>query len=156
MLHQSNEAEPHDNPLERLPERYSPGARDSMLGARPGRQASPAGEIRMNEVDSMHDGRFVHIVTLECKDAEHAKRCIDALAEFGRPDARAFNCISYEFGMKENTADTVYLIERWHRWQDLDDLLHEKVVPALPMYNQLLKMPFDPSKDTVRISLFGA
>ena len=28
-----------------------------------------------------------------------------------------------------------------------------KVVPAMPMYNQLLKRPFDPSKDTLRIKL---
>jgi hypothetical protein len=99
------------------------------------------------------DGRLVHIVTLECKDAEHAARCIEALASYGRPDARSFNCISYDFGLKEGTTDTVYLVERWRRWEDLDALLSEKVVPALPLYNQLLRRPFDPAKDTLRITL---
>jgi hypothetical protein len=97
------------------------------------------------------EGSF--IVTLDCKDEEHAKRCIDALANYGRPDALAFNCVSYDFGIKEGTVDTVCLIERWRKWSDLDALLNEKVVPALPMYNQLLKKPFDPSKDTLRIKL---
>jgi len=50
-------------------------------------------------------------------------------------------------------SDTVYLVERWKRWEDLDSLLTEKVVPALPLYNQLLKRPFDPVKDTLRIHL---
>lgn len=101
------------------------------------------------------DGALVHVVTLDCKDEAHAQRCLDALANYGRPDALAFNCESYEFGLKEGTTDTVYLIERWRRWQDLDALLREKVVPALPMYNQLLKKPFDPGKDTLRINLSG-
>lgn len=100
-------------------------------------------------------GQFVHVVTLACKDPEHAKRCIEALTNYGRPDALAFNCISYEFGIKEGTLDTVYIVERWRRWQDLDALLTAKVVPALPMYNQLLKTPFDPSSDTARINLSG-
>lgn len=98
-------------------------------------------------------GQFVHVVTLDCKDEEHAKRCIEALTNYGRPDALAFNCVAYEFGIREGTVDTVHIIERWRRWQDLDALLNEKVVPALPMYNQLLKKPFDPSRDTVRIKL---
>ncbi|MGA0116549.1 MAG: hypothetical protein ACO3IW_13480 [Burkholderiales bacterium] len=103
-----------------------------------------------------NEGQFVHIVTLECKDSEHAKRCIEALANYGKPDALTFNCVSYEFGIKEGTADTVYIIERWRRWQDLDALLTTKIVPALPMYNQLLKTPFDPSRNTARINLSGA
>ncbi len=107
----------------------------------------------MNEDSIANEGKFVHVVTLDCKDEEHAKRCIEALAKYGRTDAFAFNCVSYEFGVREGTANTVYIIERWRRWQDLDALLHEKVVPALPLYNQLLKTPFDPSKDTVRIKL---
>jgi len=98
-------------------------------------------------------GVCVHVVTLECKDGEHAKQCVDALAAYGRPDALAFNCVSYEFGFKEGTANTICLVERWKQWQDLDALLHAKVIPALPMYNQLLKRPFDPTKDTVRITL---
>ena len=98
-------------------------------------------------------GGCVHVVTLECKNEEHAKRCLDALAAYGRPDALAFHCVSYEFGLKEGTADTICLVERWKQWQDLDALLHAKVIPALPMYNQLLKRPFDPAKDTVRITL---
>lgn len=99
------------------------------------------------------DGKLIHVVTLECKDGEHATRCIAALSEYGKPDALAFNCTSYEFGLKEGTTDTVYLIERWNRWEDLDSLLNTKVVPALPLYNQLLKRPFDPAKDTLRIKL---
>ncbi|MGE0145145.1 MAG: hypothetical protein AB7T19_17810 [Planctomycetota bacterium] len=95
----------------------------------------------------------MHLVTLNCKDAEHAARCMEALANYGRPDALAFNCVSYEFGLKLGATDTVYIVERWRQWRDLDALLTEKVVPALPLYNQLLKQPFDPARDTVRINL---
>ncbi|MCB1671624.1 MAG: hypothetical protein R3F41_10315 [Gammaproteobacteria bacterium] len=100
-----------------------------------------------------NNGPLMHIVTLDCKDAGHASQCLKALADYGRPDALAFNCVSYEFGLREGSAETVYLIERWRSWQDLDALLTEKVVPALPMYNQLLKRPFDPAQDTLRITL---
>lgn len=93
------------------------------------------------------------MITLECKDGEHAAHCIEALTNYGRPDALTFNCISYEFGLKEGTSDTVCLVERWSRWEDLDLLLSTKVIPALPMYNQLLKRPFDPAKDALRIKL---
>jgi hypothetical protein len=72
------------------------------------------------------------------------------------PDALAFNCVSYEFGMRDGTVDTVCLVERWRQWSDLDALLSEKVVRALPMYNQLLRRPFDPSRDTMRIKLCSA
>lgn len=99
---------------------------------------------------------LVHIVTLDCKDEEHARRCLDALANYGRADALAFNCISYEFGLKEGTSNTVYVIERWNRWEDLDSLLNAKTILALPMYNALLKQPFDPSRDTLRITLSGS
>lgn len=102
---------------------------------------------------STTEGPFLHVVTLECKDADHAERCIDALANYGRPDALAFNCRSYEFGLKEGATDTVCLVERWSRWEDLDALLSAKVVPALPLYNQLLKRPFDSARDTLRIRL---
>jgi len=94
-----------------------------------------------------------HTVTLKCKSSEHAARCVASLAKYGRPDALAFNCRSYEFGLKEDAADTVYLVERWSRAEDLDALLREKVVPALPLYNELLEHPFDPARDTLRISL---
>jgi hypothetical protein len=97
--------------------------------------------------------RLVHIVTLRCKDADHASRCMQALGQYGRPDALAFNCASYEFGLKVGTTDTVYLVERWHRWEDLDALIVDKVVPALPVYNALLAQPFDPATDTLRIRL---
>ena len=100
-----------------------------------------------------NEGQLIHVVTLECKDEDHAKQCISALTNYGRPDALAFNCISYEFGLKEGTTDTVYIVERWNRWEDLDSLLNAKVVPALPTYNQLLKRPFDPARDTLRIKL---
>ena len=95
----------------------------------------------------------VHVVTLQCKDAEHARNCLAALERYGRPDAEAYHCVSYEFGLKEGSADTVYLVERWRRWEDLDRLLAEKVVPALPTYNALLRQPFDPARDTLRIRL---
>lgn len=98
---------------------------------------------------------LVHIVTLRCKDNEQAKKCLQALAMYGRKDALAYQCQSYEFGLKEGTQDTVYLIERWQNWRDLDTLLAEKVVPALPMYNEMLLTPFDPVKDTQRVQLTG-
>ena len=104
----------------------------------------------------MATGHLLHIVTLACKEADSAAACISALANQGRPDALSFNCQSYEFGLKNGTADTVIVIERWKRWEDLDALLVGKVVPALPMYNQLLKRPFDPATDTVRITLSDA
>lgn len=109
----------------------------------------------MNDDSTAGEGRFVHVVTLDCRDEDHARRCIEALANYGKPDALAFNCISYDFGIRDGTADTVCIVERWRRWQDLDALLAEKVVPALPMYNQLLKRPFDPARDTLRIDLSG-
>jgi hypothetical protein len=95
----------------------------------------------------------MHIVTLACKDQEHAARCIEALTNYGKPDALAFNCVAYDFGIKEGADETVYIIERWTRWPDVDALLTQKVVPALPMYNALLKRPFNPTTDTVRIRL---
>lgn len=98
-------------------------------------------------------GQYVHVVTLQCKDAESASRCLGALAAYGRPDAEAFRCVAYEFGLREGTEDTVYLVERWNNWEDLDGLLAEKVIPALPLYNQMLRRPFDPAADTLRIRL---
>jgi len=76
-----------------------------------------------------------------------------ARAAHGRPDALAFNCASYEFGVRQGAVDTVVLVERWTRREDLDALLSAKVIPALPVYNALLKRPFDPSKDTMRIEV---
>jgi quinol monooxygenase YgiN len=102
---------------------------------------------------SRTDGQLVHIVTLQCKDADNAANCINALATYGRPDAEAFGCLAYEFGLKEGTQDTVHIVERWTDWADLDRLLTEKVVPALPLYNQMLLRPFDPGSDTLRIRL---
>ena len=107
----------------------------------------------MATIDGAQGGACIHVVTLECRDPEHARQCIQALASYGRPDALAYRCLSYEFGLKEGAADTVILVERWHRWEDLDALLIEKVVPALPTYNQLLKAPFDPARSTLRINL---
>ncbi len=109
----------------------------------------------MEAEDSARNGKLVHLVTLNCKDQEHARQCLDALANYGKPDALSFNCISYEFGFKAGTTDTVYIVERWDQWRDLDSLLNAKVIPALPMYNQLLKNPFDPATDTLRIELSG-
>ena len=37
------------------------------------------------------EGICLQVVTLECKDGEYAKRCFNALATYGRPDALAFN-----------------------------------------------------------------
>jgi len=107
----------------------------------------------MSDADSAA-GRRIHIVTLTCKDAEHATLCLGALAAYGRPDALAYGCLAYAFGLKEGADDTVLLVERWRDWADLDRLLTEKVVPALPTYNALLKRPFDPATDTARITLF--
>jgi hypothetical protein len=109
----------------------------------------------MNDKPANLHGRLLHVVTLECKDAENAQRCLAALAQYGRPDALSFKCCAYEFGLKEGTRDTVCLVERWSQWQDLNALLTAKVIPALPLYNQLLKRSFDPAKDTVRIRLSG-
>lgn len=110
----------------------------------------------MDSQSSTKVGQHLHIVTLACKDAAHAARCLEALANYGRPDALAFNCDSYEFGLKDGRDDTVYIVERWHRWDDLDTLLREKVVPALPVYNELLQRPFNPATDTLRITLTPA
>jgi quinol monooxygenase YgiN len=100
-------------------------------------------------------GHLLHLVTLHCKDAQHARRCMEALSAYGRPDALAYGCESYEFGLKDGASDTVLLVERWRSWENLDALLAEKVVPALPVYNELLKRPFDPASDTIRVSLSG-
>lgn len=99
------------------------------------------------------NGQCINIVTLTCKNEELAKQCLSALENYGRPDALSYNCQSYEFGLKEGTSEVICLVERWKNWHDLDRLLLEKVVPALPMYKQLLKKPFDPIKDTLRIKL---
>lgn len=107
----------------------------------------------MSDDYSDREGSLIHIVTLDCKDVAHAAQCIQALANYGRPDALAFGCVDYEFGLKQGTSDTVYIVERWRSWQDLDNVIAEKVVPALPTYNQFLKQPFDPAKDTLRITL---
>lgn len=106
----------------------------------------------MNPDQIHHDARLIHLVSLECKDDTHAMRCLEALSAYGRPDALAFKCVSYDFGRKLGT-NHIFIIERWHRWEDLDALLTEKVVPALPLYNQLLARPFDPARDTTRIEL---
>lgn len=107
----------------------------------------------MNATDQAATPRHAHIVTLRCKDADHASRCLEALRQYGRPDALSFRCASYEFGLQEGSPDTIHLVERWHRWADLDALLIQKVVPALPVYNALLQRPFDPATDTLRITL---
>jgi len=107
----------------------------------------------MKSSNSTPEGRLVHVVTLKCKDADRAAQCLEALSNQGRPDAMDYNCLSYEFGLREGSKDTVVLIERWTDWDDLNLLLMEKVVPALPLYNQLLEQPFNPARDTVRINL---
>jgi hypothetical protein len=109
----------------------------------------------MTALNSGTQGNLIHLVTLVCKDGEHATQCLTALTDYGRPDALAYRCLSYEFGLKHGTPDTVCLVERWNRWEDLDALLAEKVAPALPLYNRLLRQPFDPARDTLRISLSG-
>jgi quinol monooxygenase YgiN len=83
----------------------------------------------MSEADRAAEGRLIHIVTLTCKDAEHATLCLGALDAYGRPDALSYGCASYEFGLKDGSGDTVLLVERWRDWADLDRLLTEKVVP---------------------------
>ena len=96
---------------------------------------------------------LVHLVTLACRDAAHAQQCLSALADTGRSDALEYGCRSYEFGLRDGTNDVVRIVERWGRWEDLDALLSDRVVPALPVYNQLLARPFDPGIDTERITL---
>lgn len=105
--------------------------------------------------ESSSTGNLLHIVTLECKDAARAAQCINALTAYGRRDALAFNCVSYEFGFREGSSDTVILVERWREWLALDALLSTRFAPALPMYNQFLKRPFDPARDTLRVNLAG-
>lgn len=107
----------------------------------------------MDSKNKNQEGKFIHLVTLSCKDGEHASQCLQALENYGKPDAFSFSCKAYEFGLKTGSSDTVYIVERWNRWSDLDALLNAKVIPALPMYNQLLKTPFNPTTDTLRIDL---
>jgi hypothetical protein len=79
------------------------------------------------------------------------------VTDTGRSDALEYGCRSYDFGLREGTDDVVRIVvrivERWERWEDLDALLADRVVPALPVYNQLLARPFDPTTDTERITL---
>lgn len=107
--------------------------------------------MQTNDRTSQTDS--IHIVTLRCKDAEHAIKCVQALEAYGRPDALGYGCKSYEFGLKSGEDDTVVLIERWADFGQLDRLLTEKVVPALPVYNALLARAFDPQRDTTRVRL---
>ena len=99
------------------------------------------------------EGRLVHVVTLVCKDAEHAERCLGALEQYGLPDAQAYGALSYRFGRKVGDPATVMLVEQWGDWDRLNALLADKVAPALPVYNELLAQPFDPARDTVRIEV---
>lgn len=107
----------------------------------------------MNTSLSTSPGPHLHVVTLRCKDAAHAARCMEALSRYGRPDALSYGAASYEFGLVAGSSDAITLIERWERWADLDRLLQEKVIPALPLYNELLARPFDPAVDTLRVNL---
>ena len=107
----------------------------------------------MGNSDQSAAGKCLHVVTLGCKDAAHASQCLQALAAYGRPDALAYGAESYEFGLSPGQADRITLVERWKTFADLDKLLVEKVVPALPVYNALLARPFDPASDTLRIQL---
>lgn len=113
-----------------------------------------ASDARGMEMTQDGAGRLVHVVRLECRDDEEsAARCLGALGDHGRPDALAYGCLSYEFGPALGTRATIVLVERWNRWGDLDALLAEKVVPALPLYDEMLARPFDPARDTTRIVL---
>lgn len=98
-------------------------------------------------------GQNIHIVALRCKSAGHATQCLTALRDYGRPDALAYECQSYEFGRKVGDDATVILIERWGDFSQLNRLLTDKVIPALPDYNALLDREFDPARDTLRIVL---
>jgi quinol monooxygenase YgiN len=110
----------------------------------------------MNFPRPQTEGRLLHVVTLQRKDDARTAQRIAALASYGGTDALACSCISYEFGLTEGASDTVLIVEHWNGWQDLDTLLATKIVPALPMYNPLLKRPFDPAKDRLRIRLSTA
>jgi hypothetical protein len=98
-------------------------------------------------------GNLIHLVTLKCKDSERANQCLHALANYGSVDAMSYDCVAYEFGLQAGSTDTVYIVERWKNWANLDALLQDKVVPALPMYNELLASPFNPATDTLRVEL---
>ncbi len=98
-------------------------------------------------------GKCLHIIRLECKSPEHAENCLGALANYGRPDALEFGCHSYEFGLQEGSDTVIMLVERWPDFDSLERLLEEKVIPALPTYNELLASPFDPERDTTRVTL---
>lgn len=72
----------------------------------------------------------------------------------GRLDALALNCRSYGFGLKDGVADTVCIVERWSQREDVETLLSAKVVPALPMYNQVLMRPFVQPRAATSIANF--
>jgi hypothetical protein len=63
----------------------------------------------------------------------------------------SYRCQSYDFGLRQGSETTVYIVETWNDWADLNSLLTEKVVPALPLHSELLRRLFDPQRDTVRI-----
>src|SRR5690606_4472063 len=93
----------------------------------------PAAARRMN-MSTAHAhpaARFVHVVTLDCKDAEHALRCIQMLTRVGLPDAKMFQCVSYEFGLEAGSTERVVIIQRWERWEDLDALIEQRIAPDL-------------------------
>jgi hypothetical protein len=61
----------------------------------------------MNDDSSAGEGRLLHVVSLDYRDEEHARRCIAAVANCGSPDALAYRCVSYELGVRDDAADTV-------------------------------------------------
>lgn len=95
----------------------------------------------------------IHLVTLDCKDADAAQQALGILTSQSRQDALDYGCASYDVGLVEGSDDRIRLIERWPDWAPLDRLLAEKVAPALPHYNAMLARDFDPARDTVRVRL---
>jgi len=63
----------------------------------------------MTTAGKAREGNLVHLVTLVCNDSAHAQRCLEALRQYGKPDAHAYNCVPFAYGLKEGSPDTVYL-----------------------------------------------
>jgi len=83
---------------------------------------------------------------------------MDDLERYRKPEALQYGCKAFEYGLKEGTAtkDCVYVCERWDKWADLDKLHNEKFGPnQLPIFNELLKRPFDFNTDSLRVVMQG-
>jgi hypothetical protein len=94
-----------------------------------------------------------HNVVLPCKDAESAQNCIGVLKDAGLPGAMKSGAALYEFGLEMGSLTKVFVVEKWYKWEDLDEHLKVNIVPNLEVFNGFLVEPFDPAKNTARINL---